>query len=419
MFFRLFSRAPTTVRRGPSVARRSRRYVDPSALGQVVSGQRLRVVGQLDRRTACDDLAAVPPRPRTEIDDPVGAADGLLVVFDDDDRVADIPERGERPQELGVVVLVQSDRRLVENVEHSDETRADLRRETDALRLTAREGPGGTIERQVVEPDVGEEPEPLTDLLEDLMRDLLVARAELEPAEECHALLDRHRRDIADGDVADPDGKRLGSQPRAVAGLAVIDGHEPFDPAADVLRLGLTVPTLEVRDGALETPDVLPSTLLELDVVLDLLVAGAAEEHLPHVRVEFLERGREIEAVELAERIELVPQPAGRQIGPARHRAFPEGLRVVGNDEIRIDPHLGSETAALRARSVGTVEREETRRELPETNSAVRARRGLGEEELLLADEDLDDPVAEFERRLERVDQPLSDLLREGRDGRR
>ena len=87
-------------------------------------------------------------------------ADGLLVVLDDDERVADVAQAHERGDELGVVLLVEADRGLVEDVEHAHEARADLRREPDALRLAARQRGAGAVDGQVVEPDVGEEPEP-------------------------------------------------------------------------------------------------------------------------------------------------------------------------------------------------------------------------------------------------------------------
>jgi hypothetical protein len=50
---------------------------------------------------------------RSQIDDPVGGAYRLLVVFDDDDGVADVAQPGEGVEQLAVVALVQPDRRLV------------------------------------------------------------------------------------------------------------------------------------------------------------------------------------------------------------------------------------------------------------------------------------------------------------------
>ncbi|MEI2718847.1 MAG: hypothetical protein V9E87_01700 [Gemmatimonadales bacterium] len=70
-------------------------------------------------------------------------------------------------------------RRLVEDVEHADEARADLRGEADALRLAARERAGRAVEREVVQADVGEEAQPLDHFLEDRAGDVGVDGARL------------------------------------------------------------------------------------------------------------------------------------------------------------------------------------------------------------------------------------------------
>ena len=121
-------------------------------------------------RARGDHLAAVLPRAGPEVDDVVGRAHRLLVVLDDDDGVAEVAQLLERGEQARVVALVQPDRRLVEDVEHADEARADLRREPDALRLAAGERLGRAAEREVVEPDVDEEAQPLAHFLEDRAR---------------------------------------------------------------------------------------------------------------------------------------------------------------------------------------------------------------------------------------------------------
>ena len=139
MFFRLCSRAPRTAshaspgsRRsvGTSIVRLPDRYcpvIDAFDFEQVLD------------RARHDDLAAVLARARPDVDDVVGDPDRLLVVLDDDHRVAEVAQPHERLDQPLVVALVQADRRLVEHVQHADEPAADLRREPDALRLAARE----------------------------------------------------------------------------------------------------------------------------------------------------------------------------------------------------------------------------------------------------------------------------------------
>src|SRR5688500_19865912 len=85
----------------------------------------------------------------TEIDEVVSFPHRLLVMLDDNDRIAEVAQLAKRRQEARVVALMQSNRRLVEDVQHTNEARADLRREPDALSLTARERLGRAPEGQV------------------------------------------------------------------------------------------------------------------------------------------------------------------------------------------------------------------------------------------------------------------------------
>ena len=142
---------------------------------------------------------------RADVHDPVGHADGLLVVLDDDERVADVAQPHERGDELGVVLLVQADGGLVEDVEHAHQAGADLRGQPDALRLAARERGAGAVEGEVVEAHVGEEAEAVADLLVDHAGDGHLALAEhagqgLDPGQR---VADRHGRDVADVPLLD------------------------------------------------------------------------------------------------------------------------------------------------------------------------------------------------------------------------
>ena len=113
------------------------RYLDIAA--QVAPGDRLVVGAHLIDRSFSDHQSAVLAGTRTEVDQMVGSLHCLLVVLDDDDGVAEITQLAKSVQQASVVALMQSDRRLVENVQHTDEPRSDLSRQTNPLRLTARE----------------------------------------------------------------------------------------------------------------------------------------------------------------------------------------------------------------------------------------------------------------------------------------
>ena len=146
---------------------------------EVVAGQRARVLQEIGVAAGVHDGAAVDTRPGADVDDPVGGADGVFVVLDDDERVAQVAQRDERVDEPPVVALVQADARLVEHVEHPREAGADLGRQADALCLTARERGRRAGEVEVAEPDPDQEVEADLDLAQHLGRDGLLALGEL------------------------------------------------------------------------------------------------------------------------------------------------------------------------------------------------------------------------------------------------
>ena len=65
---------------------------DREGAREVLAGDALLVLHDLLGRALGHDVAAVHPRARAEVDDLVGGAQGLLVVLDDDEGVADVPQ---------------------------------------------------------------------------------------------------------------------------------------------------------------------------------------------------------------------------------------------------------------------------------------------------------------------------------------
>ena len=112
------------------------------------------VGGDLRRRPLGDDLAAVNARAGPDVDDVIGGENRVLVMLDDDHRVAEFAQAPQRVQEARVVALVQADRGLVEHIEHAGEAGADLGGQADALALAARQSAGGARQREIVEADV-------------------------------------------------------------------------------------------------------------------------------------------------------------------------------------------------------------------------------------------------------------------------
>ena len=91
--------------------------LDLTPPGQVVAGDGTLGSGQARDVTGVDDLTAQLAGSGPDVNDPVGRADGVLVMLDDDERVAQVPQPLEGLDESGVVALVQTDTGLVQDVE--------------------------------------------------------------------------------------------------------------------------------------------------------------------------------------------------------------------------------------------------------------------------------------------------------------
>ena len=92
-----------------------------------------------------------------EIDNRVGRPHRVFIMLDDDDRVPLVAQLPQGVEQLLIIARMQSDRRLVENVQHADQPAADLAGQADALRFAAGKRRGRAIERQIFQPHVDQE----------------------------------------------------------------------------------------------------------------------------------------------------------------------------------------------------------------------------------------------------------------------
>ena len=81
------------------------------------------------------------------------------------DRVTHVAQPEQRLKEPPIVPLMESDAGLVQNVQHADQPRTDLRGQPDALAFSAGQRRGGPVQREVVQSDIDQEPQPLANLL--------------------------------------------------------------------------------------------------------------------------------------------------------------------------------------------------------------------------------------------------------------
>ena len=107
--------------------------------GQILPGQRSRVVHHLLRSSSGDQIAAILTRAGAEIEHVISGANSVFIMLHDQHGVAQIAQVLKRPDQPLIVALMQSDRRLIKHVEHSTQPRTDLRSQPYPLAFAARE----------------------------------------------------------------------------------------------------------------------------------------------------------------------------------------------------------------------------------------------------------------------------------------
>src|SRR6266478_4147422 len=123
---------------------------------------------QLLQSPAGHQLAAVNTGAWSEVNDVVSAPHRFLIVLHHDQRIPSGLQDVQGGEQLLIVPRMQTNRRLVENVEHAAEIGAELGGEPDALGFSARKRGDATAQLQVTESDLRKEFQPLPNLGQDV-----------------------------------------------------------------------------------------------------------------------------------------------------------------------------------------------------------------------------------------------------------
>ena len=365
------------------------RQVDAAGARQVAAGHGSARRHHLLQRAGGGDVAAVDPGARSQVDDVVGAAQGLLVVLHHDQGVAQVPEVEQGLQQALVVTLVQPDGRLVEDVEHSHQGGTDLGGQPDALRFAAGEGGGAPVQGEVLQPDAGHEGEAVAHLLQDLRRDLLFRLAEADAGEEVHRLLHAHVRDLIDvallGIRVQGHRQRFATQPGTAAAAAVMVTHVLLQPLLHALRRTLAVAPPQVVQDAPIARGVAVAAVAALIPVAHLeRLAGAAQQGVEHLGWEVAERRVQSKVEVICQGLEQTAVP--RRLGVVRrHRALVEAEPGIGDHQLRIELHLDAQAGAVGTGAERVVETEQPRLQLGKRRATDAAGAALGELAHLLA----------------------------------
>ena len=350
------------------------------------------------------------PGARPHIDQPVGGADRLLVMLDDDHGVAKVAQPLQRIEQPAVVALVQPDGGFVEHIEHAGEARADLGRQADALALAAGERARIARQGEILEADIDQEAEPLVDLLQNAPGDLQLFGAQplRQAGEPVTRPGDRHLRRRAGVQLRDPDRQRLGLESVAVARRAGRDGLVFAQLLAHPTRIGLAPAPGQVRDHALERPRRLVFAQAVVVAHRDRDASRAEQDDLPVLLAQLREGCGQPEAVMGGEALEGLAVIFRAGVRPRRQRALVQAQRRIRHHQFGVEFRLDAEAVAGRAGAERVVEGEQPGLDLVDGEARDRAGepRGKGRALTIVGVLDEQEAVGQVERRFDGVGQP-------------
>ena len=129
-------------------------------LAQVAAGGRVGGGGDVGQAALGDDAAAAHAGAGADVDEVLGAAYGVFVVFDDEQGVAPPGQAVQRAEQDVVVARVQADGGFVQHVAHALQVAAELGGQADALGFAAAQGGRAAIEGEVAQADLFQKVEP-------------------------------------------------------------------------------------------------------------------------------------------------------------------------------------------------------------------------------------------------------------------
>ena len=121
---------------------------------EVSSRQGIGIGFDFFRRPRSNDFSAVHAGSRAHVHNVVGSSDGVLVMLYNNHTVAKISQRFQRVNQLIVITLMETDRRLVEYINNSAQSQTDLTGQSNSLRFTAGKCVCPSIQGEIAQPHI-------------------------------------------------------------------------------------------------------------------------------------------------------------------------------------------------------------------------------------------------------------------------
>src|SRR5438105_1574569 len=104
----------------------------------------------------------------------IGVADGVGIVFDHEHRVAEIAQAFQRAEQAIVVALMQPNAWLIQNIKDSNQASADLGGQTYPLGLATAQCAALAAKRQITQADILQKAQACSNFLDDFTGDLFL-----------------------------------------------------------------------------------------------------------------------------------------------------------------------------------------------------------------------------------------------------
>ena len=265
---------------------------------------------------------------------------------------------------------MQPDGGLAEDVEHTHQAGADLRRQADALGFAARESARCPVECEVIEADAEQQPESAPDLVEDLPAGVGPFPPGLEFVHELGEFVEMQVTKVLYGASLHLEQQPRVTQPGAVAVLAGGVHHDAVEPAlhARVGHVSLTVPAVVALDVVADATKLClvpqPAFLFLLGIrrhhQLERLVQSE-EDRVADLLWQVLPGLVEVEFQPLRQGVDDVTPPVVGPVGEglADEAAAADAASGIGHQQVGVGLLVHADTAARAAGALGVVEHEE------------------------------------------------------------
>ena len=116
----------------------------------------------------------------------------IFIMLDYDHGIAQIPQMNQCLQQLVIVLLVQTNTRLIEDISHAHQTGTDLRCQSNTLRFTAGQRCRTSGQTQIIQTNINQKLDSATNFPQQLAADQLLLLRQLHPTQEMGQIQNRH-----------------------------------------------------------------------------------------------------------------------------------------------------------------------------------------------------------------------------------